>query len=53
MDSVAEWIAFFIALFQTSVQWLGSVEVLGVPVMWIIIASFFLCVMVRAFLIKP
>lgn len=53
MDSVASWIAFFISLFQTSVQWLGSVEILGVPVMWIIIATFFLTVMVRSLLIKP
>lgn len=48
-----EWITWFIALFQTSIQWLGSMQLLGVSVLWIIIASFFLCVMIRAFLIKP
>lgn len=48
-----QWIAWFIALFQTSVQWLGSMEILGVSVLWIMIASFFLCVLVRALLIKP
>ena len=50
---MAEWITWFIALFHTCVQWLGSMEVLGVSVLWIMIASFFLCVMVRAFLFKP
>lgn len=53
MDSVASWIAFFIALFQTMVEWLASMQILGVSVLWILIASFFLCVMVRALLIKP
>ena len=48
-----QWITWFIALFQTSVQWLGSMEILGVSVLWITIASFFLCVLVRALLIKP
>lgn len=48
-----EWITWFIALFQISIQWLGSMQLLGVSVLWIIIASFFLCVMIRAFLIKP
>jgi len=53
MDYVASWIEFFIALFQTSIQWLGSIQILGVPVMWIVIASFFLAVLVRSLLIKP
>lgn len=50
---MAEWITWFIALFQTCVQWLGSMQILGVSVLWIMIASFFLAVMVRAFLFKP
>lgn len=50
---MAEWITWFIALFQTCVQWLGSMQILGVSVLWIMIASFFLVVMVRAFLFKP
>lgn len=48
-----EWIAWFIALFQTTVQWLGSMQIMGVSVLWIIIASFLMSVMVRAILIKP
>ena len=48
-----QWITWFIALFQTCVQWLGSMQILGVSVLWIMIASFFLCVLVRALLIKP
>lgn len=48
-----EWIAWFIALFQTTVQWLGSMQIMGVSVLWIIIASFLMGVMVRAILIKP
>lgn len=50
---MADWITWFIALFQTCVQWLGSMEILGVSVLWIMIASFFLCVMVHALLFKP
>lgn len=48
-----DWVTWSIALFQTLVQWLGSMQILGVSVLWIMIASFFLCVMVRALLIKP
>ena len=48
-----DWLTWAIALFQTVVQWLGSMQILGVSVLWIMIASFFLCVMVRALLIKP
>jgi len=50
---MAEWIVWFIALFQTCVQWLGSMEILGVSVLWIMIASFLLGVLVRSLLIKP
>lgn len=50
---MADWIAWFIALFQTCVQWLGSMQILGVSVLWIMIASFLLGVLVRSLLIKP
>lgn len=50
---MADWIAWFIALFQTCVEWLGSMQILGVPVLGIMVAGFFLTVMVRAILIKP
>ena len=48
-----DWVTWFIALFQTSVQWLGQMQILGVSVLWIMIASFFLCILVRSLLIKP
>lgn len=48
-----EWVTWFIALFQTCVQWLGQMQILGVSVLWIMIASFFLCILVRSLLIKP
>lgn len=48
-----EWITWFIAFFQTCVQWLGSMEILGVSVLWIMIAAFFLSLMVRVFIFKP
>ena len=48
-----EWVAWFIALFQTCVQWLGQMQILGVSVLWIMIASFFLCILIRSLLIKP
>lgn len=48
-----DWVSWYIALFQTTVQWLGSIQILGVPVLWIMIAAFLMGVMVRALLIKP
>lgn len=50
---MADWIAWFIALFQTTIEWLGSMQILGVSVLWLMIASFLLGVLVRALLIKP
>lgn len=50
MDYVTEWVRFFISFFQTCVQWLGSMQLLGVPLLWIIIAGFLLLVLVRAFI---
>ena len=48
-----QWVTWFIAFFQTCVQWLGQMQILGVSVLWIMIASFFLCILVRSLLIKP
>lgn len=53
MDYVHDWVQFFIALFTTAVQWLGAMQILGVSVLWVIIASFFLGVMIRSMIIKP
>lgn len=50
---MGDWITWFIALFQTSVQWLGAMQIMDVSVLWLLIASFLLTVMVRAFLFKP
>lgn len=53
MDYIRDWIQFFIALFSTAVQWLGSMQILGVSVLWIVIAAFFLGIMIRSMIIKP
>lgn len=38
---MADWIAFFVVIFEECIAWLTSVELLGVPVAGII-AGFFL-----------
>lgn len=48
-----EWIQFFVALLATTVQWLTQMQIVGVPVFWILIAGFILGVLVRALLFKP
>lgn len=48
-----EWIQFFVALLATSVQWLTQMQIVGVPVFWVLIAGFILTVLVRALLFKP
>lgn len=50
---MAEWIAFFVSLFETCVQWLGSMEILGAPVLGILAAIFLLGVLLRALIYKP
>lgn len=50
---VTEWVTWFIALFQTTIQWLGSMQILGVSVLWILIASFLLGVIIRSLIYKP
>ena len=44
---MVDWIEWCLALIQTSVPWLGSVQLLGVSVMWIILASIFIGLIVR------
>lgn len=48
-----EWIQFFVALLATTVQWLTQMQIVGVPVFWVLIAGFILGVLVRALLFKP
>lgn len=48
-----QWITYFIALFLTMVEWMGNQTILGVSVLWIIIASFILGVMLRVLIFKP
>lgn len=48
-----DWVAWIIALFQTFVQWLGSMQLLGVSLLWIMIACALLSVVFRAVLYKP
>jgi len=47
-----DWIAWCLALIRTSVQWLGTVQLLGVSVLWIVIAAFFLSILVRGLIIR-
>lgn len=53
MNYIQWWIKFFVSLCETTVQWLGSMQILGVSVLWIMIAAFFLGVMIRSMIIKP
>lgn len=46
------WISFIVALFTTSIQWLASLEILGVSVIWLIIAFSLLGVMFRVLIFK-
>lgn len=48
-----EWMQFFVALLVTSVQWLTQMQIMGVSLLWFIIACFVLGVMFRAWLVKP
>lgn len=49
MDS---WISFIVALFTTSIQWLATLQILGVSVIWFIIACSLLGVMFRVLIFK-
>lgn len=53
MISLADWIAFYIALFETVVQWLGSMQIMSVPVLGIMAAVFIMCVIFKSMLYKP
>lgn len=48
-----EWMAYYIALLATCIQWLTQMQLMGVSLLWIIIAFFILGVMFRAWLVKP
>lgn len=50
---MSDWITWFIALFQTTVQWLSSMEVMGVSILWLMVCSFIITIMLRSFLFKP
>lgn len=50
---MADWITWFIALFQTTIQWLSSMEILGVSILWLMVCTFIITVMLRSFLLKP
>lgn len=53
MICLSEWIAWIIALIESCVQWLGNMQILGVSVLWIIIACILFGVVFRAVLFKP
>lgn len=47
-----EWLNWLISLIQTSLAWLASVSIFGVPVIAILIGIFVMEVMLRALLYK-
>lgn len=46
------WVSFIVALFTTSIQWLASLEFLGVSVIWLIIAFALMGVLFRVLIFK-
>lgn len=46
------WIAWILALVQTCIQWLASMQLLGVSVLWILVSYIILNVMIKAFIYK-
>lgn len=48
-----EWMTFYVALLVTCVQWLTQMQVMGVSILYILIAVFVFGVMFRAVLVKP
>ena len=49
---VASWLAWLYALFQTSIQWLTDMTILGVPVIAFLVAIFVMGVIMSAILYK-
>lgn len=50
---MADWLAWFLAVIKTTIQWLATMEILGVSLLWVIIASSLLCLFCRALLVRP
>lgn len=50
---MADWITWFIAFVQTTVQWLSGTLILGVPLSALLVSFILLGLFVRVFLYKP
>lgn len=48
-----DWMAYYVALLVTCVQWLTQMQIMGVSLIYILIAIFIFGVMFRAVLVKP
>lgn len=48
-----DWMTFFVALLVTCVQWLIQMQIMGVSVLYILIACFIFGIMFRSVLVKP
>lgn len=49
---MADWVAFFIALWQNCVSFLTECQIFGVPLIGFIVAVFIMGVILRALLVK-
>lgn len=47
------WITWVIAFFTTTVQWLGSMQIMGVSVLWIMGATYVIALLFKVLLYKP
>lgn len=46
MDNISLWLQWMLALMRTTLQFLGSIKILGVSLSWLMVASFliyFIC----------
>lgn len=49
---MADWVSFFVALWQNAVNYLATCEIFGVPLIGFIVAVFIMGVILRALLVK-
>lgn len=50
---VADWLTFFVAVFNELISWLSQAQVLGVSLLWLIISGSLLAFFVRVLLVRP
>lgn len=52
MVTVSSWLNWFLSLIVTAVDWLGTIDVLGISVLYFLIAIFIMGVVIRAVLYR-